>query len=194
MALRYRPVTPGRWKDLVRLFGPRGACGGCWCMWWRIPRSVYDRGRGSGNRRRLRRLVQAGPAPGLLAYDGLLPVGWVAFGPRTDFPVLEKSRVLKPVDEQPVWSVVCLYVDRRYRRKGVTVGLIEAAAGHARRRGARLLEAYPTDTAGGSMPAAFVWTGVASAFRKAGFREVARRSPTRPIMRKRLRPRRSDAR
>jgi GNAT superfamily N-acetyltransferase len=186
--LHYRPVTPDRWKDLAQLFGPRGACGGCWCMWWRLPRRDYSRGQGAGNRRRLRRLVRAGPPPGLLAYDGDEPVGWVAFGPRREYPVLERSRILQPVDDRTVWSVVCLYVDRRHRRQGVTVGLIQAAGQHARRRGARVLEGYPIDAKGAAVPSAFAWTGLASAFRKAGFREVARRSPTRPIMRKVLRP------
>lgn len=157
-------------------------------MWWRLPRRVYDRGRGAGNRRRLRRLVQAGPPPGLLAYDGDEPVGWVAVGPRRDYPMLERSRLLQPLDDRPVWSVVCLFVDRRYRRRGVTVGLIEAAARLGRRRGARVLEGYPTDPKGGPLPPAFVWTGLASAFRRAGFREVARRSPRRPIFRRVLRP------
>jgi GNAT superfamily N-acetyltransferase len=157
-------------------------------MWWRLPRKSYREGIGAGNRRRLRRIVQAGPAPGLLAYDGPRPVGWVAFGPRSDYPVLENSRILQPIDRRPVWSVVCLFVDRDYRRRGVTVGLLEAAARHARRRGARWLEGYPTEAKGDRLPAAFVWTGLASAFRKAGFREVARRSSSRPIMRRTLAP------
>ncbi|HSB88581.1 MAG TPA: GNAT family N-acetyltransferase [Anaerolineales bacterium] len=155
-----------------------------------MPRKIYNRGAGAGNRRRLRRLVSEGPPPGLLAYDGDLPVGWVSFGPRTDFPVLENSRVLKRVDERPVWSVVCLFVDRRYRHQGVTVGLLGAAVEHARRRGARWIEGYPIDPAAGPIPAAFAFTGLAAAFLQAGFREVARRSPTRPIMRRTLRPRR----
>ncbi|HET7010381.1 MAG TPA: GNAT family N-acetyltransferase [Anaerolineales bacterium] len=187
-------LTPERWPDLVRLFGPRGACGGCWCMWWRLPRSDFNRGQGAGNRRLFRRLVQDGPPPGLLAYVDGEPAGWVAVGRRGDFPVLARSRLLQPVDDRPVWSVVCLFVDRRFRRRGLSVALLEAAGRFARARGAIILEGYPTDARGQSLPAAFVWTGLVPAYRRAGFREVARRSPTRPMMRKTLRPRRVAAR
>ena len=186
-----RPLTPARWKDLTQLFGPRGACGGCWCMWWRLPRSEYNRRQGAGNREAFRRLVRRGPAPGLLAYLDGQPAAWVAVAPRGTYPGLGRSRVLAPIDERPVWSVVCLFVDRRFRRRGLTVALLQSAADHVRRRGGRILEGYPIDALGQPVPAAFAWTGLASAFRRAGFREVARRSPTRPIMRKVLRARRA---
>ncbi|GAB4372685.1 MAG: GNAT family N-acetyltransferase [Acidobacteriota bacterium] len=177
-------ATGERWRDLAALFGPRGACAGCWCMYWPRERAAFEAGKGPGNRRALRRLVAAGRTPGLLAYRDGRPVGWVALGPRGDFPRLARSRVLAPVDGQPVWSIVCLFVVRDARRQGLSVELIRAACRHARRHGARLVEAYPVEPRAGEVPPAFAWTGIASGFRDAGFSEVARRSPTRPIMRR----------
>ena len=178
-----RPVTDDRWPDLVRLFGPRGACAGCWCMYWKRSRRDYEAGKGAGNRRALHRIVKAGEMPGLLAYDGDEPIAWCALARRDTYPRLADSRILSPVDDQPVWSVTCLFVRRDYRRAGVTPALLRAAVEHVRRRGGRVVEGYPIDPGGGRIAAAFAWTGLASAFRRAGFREVARRSATRPIMR-----------
>jgi GNAT superfamily N-acetyltransferase len=182
-AFEFRPLTPERWPDLVRLFGERGACGGCWCMWWRRLRPDFERGKGYGNRRAFERVVASGEPPGLLAYAGTEPVGWVALAPRDAYPRLARSRTLKPVDEARVWSITCLFVLRVARRQGLSVRLLQAAIEHAALRGATIVEGYPVDAANGRLPDAFVWTGLAGAFRDAGFEEVARRSPTRPIMR-----------
>jgi GNAT superfamily N-acetyltransferase len=178
-----RLLTPSRWPDLVRLFGPRGASGGCWCMYWRRKRSEYVRGKGAGNRAAFRRIVAAGEAPGLLSYDGRRPVAWCSVAPRAAYPVLANSRILAPIDDRPVWSITCFYVHRDYRRSGVTVPLLRAAVEHVRKRGGVVVEGYPIDPGASPFPSAFAWTGLASAFRKAGFEEVARRSATRPIMR-----------
>ena len=183
LELTFHPVTPDRWADLETLFGPRGACGGCWCMYWRLRRSEFEQFKGEGNRQFLKSIVEAGEVPGLLAYHDGLPVGWVSVEPRPAFPALERSRILKPVDDQPVWSVVCFYVARGYRRKGVTVALLRAAVGYARQQGAAILEGYPVEPKDAKAPDPFVYTGLASAFRQAGFQEVLRRSETRPIMR-----------
>ena len=181
--LTFRPATSERWADLETLFGARGACGGCWCMWWRESRREFVANKGDGNRRALRKIVLNGGAPGILAYDGGEAVGWCAIAPRDAYPRLGSSRILKPVDAAPVWSVTCFFVAKPYRRSGVTVGLLQAAIGHARKHGAQIVEGYPVDHGKGSLPDPFVYTGLASAFRKAGFTEVARRSATRPIMR-----------
>ena len=183
--LEFHPLTPERWADLEELFGPRGACGGCWCMWWRLSRSQWTKQKGAGNRRTFRKLVQAGNPPGLLAYSQGRPVAWCALGPREIYPVLERSRTLARVDDRPVWSITCLFVARPFRRRGVTAKLLAASVQWARRRGARIVEGYPVEPRQAALPDAFAWTGTASAFRKAGFGEVARRSATRPIMRKR---------
>ena len=180
----FEPLTPGRWQDLEELFGARGACGGCWCMAWRLAPRDFRAGKGTGNRNALRALVREGPPPGVLAYAGKSAVGWCAVAPRAVYPRLANSRVLAPVDDRPVWSVSCLFVAKSHRRQGLSAMILQAAADLAFSRGATIVEGYPTDPGGKDMPAPFVWTGLPSAFVKAGFTEVARRSETRPIMRK----------
>jgi GNAT superfamily N-acetyltransferase len=179
----FHPLTPDRWDDLVALFGPRGACGGCWCMTWRLSRADFSRNKGDKNKRALKKIVMAGDPPGILAYDGATPVGWCALAPRTDYPALERSRVLKPVDGEPVWSVSCFFIAMGYRRQGLSVALLEAVIKFAKKRGAKILEGYPSAPYAENVPAPFIWTGTEAAFRRAGFREAARRSKTRPIMR-----------
>jgi GNAT superfamily N-acetyltransferase len=156
-------------------------------MWWRIRRSEFERSKGAVNRRRLAKLVEKGTIPGILAYRQRRPVAWCAVEPREAYPVLGRSRVLRPVDDRPVWSVPCLFVVREQRRSGLSVELLAAAAEHARRGGASVLEGYPVEPRAGKMPDAFAFTGLVAAFRAAGFVEVARRSPTRPVMRLELR-------
>lgn len=156
-------------------------------MWWRLGAAEFARNRGAANRRSFRKIVTKGPAPGILAYDGRTPIGWCAVAPREQYPRLEKSRVLRRVDDRPVWSVTCLFIARTHRRRGVSTALLEAAARHVARNGGRIVEGYPFDPRSDSVPAAFVWTGLTPAFTKAGFSEVARRSKSRPIMRRNLR-------
>jgi GNAT superfamily N-acetyltransferase len=181
--LKFQPLTPARWADFESLFGKNGACAGCWCLWWRLPAAEWGAQKGEGNRKAMRSLVRDGPTPGLLAYADDKAVGWCALGPRVDFVRLSRSRVLKPVDDQSVWSITCFFVAREYRRRGVTVELLKAATAFAKQQGAQFLEGYPTEPKR-EQPDAFVYTGLASAFRKAGFTEVARRSPSRPIFRR----------
>lgn len=181
--LTIEPLTIERWPDLEMLFGPRGACGGCWCMTWRLTRAEYERHKGEDNRRSFHDIVASGCTVGLLAYDQDEPVGWCAVAPREEFPTLERSRILKRVDEQPVWSVVCFFVKRSHRRQGITVRLLNAAIDYARQHGAEIIEGYPVVPRKPDMPPVFAYTGLASAFQQAGFVEVARRSETRPIMR-----------
>jgi len=185
--LQFHPLTPERWMDFEILFGKNGACAGCWCMWWRLPHAQWLSQKGEANRNAMQKLVKTGSVPGLMAYSDGQPVGWCALAPRQDYPRFNKSRVLKPVDVQPVWSVTCFFVAREFRRRGITRQLLEAAAKFARQHGARILEGYPIEPKR-KQPDAFVYTGLASAFRQAGFREVARRSPARPIFRRKLKP------
>jgi len=181
--LKFLPLTPERFPDFEELFGARGACGGCWCMWWRLPRSVFNKQKGEANRLAQKKLVEAGEVPGILAYDGKLPIGWIAFAPRERYSVLENSRILKRIDNTAVWSVVCFYVHKKYRKLGLTVKLLKAAAQYVKEKGGSVLEGYPVEPKHGKAPDVFVYTGLAAAFKKAGFVEVARRSETRPIMR-----------
>jgi GNAT superfamily N-acetyltransferase len=152
-------------------------------MWPRLTGAEFRRGRGAGNKRSFRRLIAAGSAPGMIAYCGGAPVGWCGLAPREQYRRLERSRVMARVDDQPVWSVVCFFVDRSARRSGVTTALLRAAVAHAAKRGARIIEGYPLDAGKKRLADTFAWFGLASAFENAGFREVARRSATRPVMR-----------
>jgi GNAT superfamily N-acetyltransferase len=191
-ALDCHPLTPDRWADFETLFGKNGACAGCWCTTWRQPRSEFNANKGAGNRRLFLKVVEAGPPPGILGYLNGEPVAWCAVAPRTDYPSLERSRILHPVDDTPVWSVSCFFVRRDQRRKGLTVQLLRAAIDHVKRQGGTVIEGYPVEPRLENMPAVFAWTGMASAFLAAGFTECARRSESRPIMRYRIRGRRTS--
>jgi GNAT superfamily N-acetyltransferase len=183
LSLTFHPLTPDRWDAFEELFGERGACGGCWCMLWRCSRSEFEANKGKGNKKAMRALVAGGAEPGVLAFAGDVPVGWCAVAPREDYPGLGRSRVLKAVDDTPVWSVSCLFVAKEYRKRGVSVALLKAAVDFVAERGGTVVEGYPVEPKSAEMPAAFAWTGLASAFLRAGFREHRRGSETRPIMR-----------
>jgi hypothetical protein len=159
-------------------------------MFWRLNHSTFERQKGAANRKAMKRIVTAGEIPGILAYVSSKPVGWCAVAPREKYLQLRRSRVLAPIDEEKVWSIVCLFVARPFRRCGISLALIRAAHKFVSARGGNMVEGYPVEPRKGSAPDAFVWTGLASAFRQAGFTERERRSPTRPIMRRPiLRPR-----
>jgi len=181
--LSFHPVIAQRWDDFETLFGPRGAVGGCWCMWFRLKRSEFDVQKGEGNKRAMRRIIDSGEIPGLLAYYQEEPVGWCSVAPREAFPVLDRSPVLKRVDDQPVWSVVCFFIARPYRHQGVSLQLLQAALDYAQENGARIVEGYPVEPKKGSTPEVFAYTGLVSMFLQLGFVEAARRSETRPLMR-----------
>lgn len=155
-------------------------------MSWRLTAKEFKRNqlenRGEANRRAMKKIVAARTPPGLLAYDGQEPIGWISLGPRADFVRLANSRTLAPVDDQPVWSVICFFIRKDRRKQGLSGELLKAAAKFAKQNGARILEGYPHELKK-DLPPVFVWTGLISAFRKAGFDEALRRSASRPIMR-----------
>lgn len=192
MKLVVHPLTEGRWGDLETVFNARGCsvARGCWCMYYRVSgkESGYTRP-GDEQRARskaaLKALVQEDPPPGLIGYLGETPVGWISLGPREDYAKLANSPTMKSVDDQPVWSVVCFVVPSEYRKQGVARDLLAGAIRYARKRGVRLLEAYPVDKAHPSASDA-PWFGSKSMFDEAGFEEVARRKPARPVVRLRL--------
>lgn len=181
-----RPLTRERWPDLEQLFGPeRGAVAGCWCMWFKLRRPAWEaRGR-AGRKALFRAEVTQGPPPGILAYDGATPVGWCAVAPRERYEVILRSRVTRPVDDAPAFAITCFYIAPRWRRRGLMEPLIEGALAFAEGQGARLVEAYPIDPPGGAR-ASGAFVGIAEPFRRQGFVEVARRTPTRPILRRPL--------
>ena len=177
------PVDNSRWKDLEKLFGIRGACGGCWCMTWRLSPKNFRENSGDGNKQLLKKLVYKDTKPGIIAYIDNEPAGWCAIAPREIYIRLENSKILAPVDDKKVWSVSCLFISKKYRRQGLSTELIRHAVKFCKEQGAKIVEAYPVAPYVENMPAAFAWTGIPSSFEKAGFKEVARRSRTRPIMR-----------
>lgn len=184
-ALAVHPLTPDRWPDLERLFGRQGAYSGCWCMWWRLPGASYQAHTAAERKDAFRAIVGEGHVPGLLAYRDGEPVGWCAVAPRTEFPRFARSRYWQPLDAEPVWSIVCFYVAREQRGQGVATHLLAAAVDHAAAQGARIVEAYPKEP-DERLADSSVYTGTAAMFRAAGFEEVARRHPLRPLMRRRL--------
>jgi GNAT superfamily N-acetyltransferase len=181
-AQNWKPLTPETWNDFETLFGPRGACGGCWCMTWRLSPSEFKANSGPGNRAAMRALVDAGHEPGVLLYEEGRAVAWCAVAPREEYIRLRASRVLAPVDDAKVWSVSCFFVDKKARGRGLTVAVLNAAVEFARAKGAKIIEGYPQELKE-KLPPAFVWTGVMPTFKQAGFHVAARRSPKKPIMR-----------
>lgn len=184
MAFEAHPVTAERWPDLVELFD-RPVARTCFCMYYR--KTGEATGVGAVNRRAMQALVDQGTVPGLIGYEDGVPVAWVSLGPREEYPKLRRSPVMKPVDERRVWSIVCFFVDREARGRGISERMLRAAVDYARSRGVRLLEAYPVDAVEPRDPDSMFF-GAASMYDRAGFREVARRRPTRPVVRKALRP------
>lgn len=179
----FHPLTSDRWADFEQLFGPRGACAGCWCMFWKLPRKDFTAGQGDSNRLAQKAFVTSHGTPGLLAYVNGVPAGWIAVEPRSEYPGLARSRVLAPLDETVVWSVTCFFVDRKYRRQGLTIGLLKAAVEYVKSKRGKVVDGYPVEPKREKAAPAFIYTGVSSAFLQAGFTEVGRRSATRPIMR-----------
>jgi GNAT superfamily N-acetyltransferase len=185
MKFTIRPLTPDLWPALEHLFGENGACNRCWCMYWRIG-SAYRAKPREHNKEAFREVVKRGPPPGLLAFNGDVPVGWCQLTPRDKLPWLDRIWRLKRVDDVPVWSLSCFYVSKGYRKRGVTSALIAAAVKAAKRAKAPALEAYPLDA---DLSPSTSFTGYVSTFLRAGFKTVARRVPPRPIMRHDLKSR-----
>lgn len=190
-SLSIRPLTAARWRDLVSLFERPGlsVARGCYCMYYRRsgrherpPGMTYS----ESNKRSLKALVDRGVVPGLLGYENKRPVGWVSLGPREDYAKLKRSSVMKPVDDKPVWSIICFVVDPEARGRGVAEAMLDGALAWARKQGVRLLEAYPCDKPARAADDS-MWFGAKSMFDRAGFVEVARRKPMRPVVRKALR-------
>jgi GNAT superfamily N-acetyltransferase len=190
--IEIRPITQERMPDLALLFGEGGDPKWCWCASFRLRSADFRKANPESNSRVLeaavRTTAEEGRSPGLIAYRASDPIGWVSLGPRDDFERLRHSRLLAPIDDEPVWSIVCFVVSRRARREGVAMALLEAAIDYARNNGARRLEAYPVETEGNRLPSANVYMGTLTMFKRAGFEVLERRkanknSVTRPIVR-----------
>jgi GNAT superfamily N-acetyltransferase len=190
-ALVFHPLTPDRWPDFERLFGPNGAYSGCWCMFWRQTGPEWHGCSGADRKRTFKAVCTKGDRPpGIIAYRSDQPVGWVAIAPRAEYDRLAKARVLVPLDDKPVWSITCFFIHRTARRQGLMEKLIGAATDFARDQGASIVEAYPRP-ATGKVHSATLYVGTVSCFERAGFKIMARPSEKRAVMRKALRRRRA---
>lgn len=175
--LKARALRRTDWPQIEALFGANGACGGCWCMFWRVPSggAYWAEAKGDKNRRSFRALVESGAATGVLAFDGRAPAAWASVGPRADFAYFNRTRTIPPAAEERTWSVTCFFVARPYRRRGASQILLAAAKDLARKKGARILEGYPAaPKSNGAQPDAFVHTGLPAMFKAAGFERAAK--------------------
>ena len=178
-----KPLTPSSWADFENLFGPKGAYGGCWCMWWRLPRKEFESGQGESNRIAMKNIVHSGKIPGLIAYSDDRPCGWCSIARRDDFNSLERSRVLKRIDDKKVWSLVCFFINKSYRGKNLGLNLILAAIEYVKSQGGEIIEAYPTVIKTKKAPPVSTFMGIPSVFKQAGFEEISRPSQSKLIMR-----------
>jgi predicted GNAT family acetyltransferase len=190
MVDRVEPLTPEHWPAFERLFGPKGACNGCWCTYWRVPNKEYRESLGAKAKRLFRQRVMEGPPPGVVAFDGDEAVGWLQIGPRADTPQWNSTRrataPLKESDgeDERVWGATCFFIKSSARGQGVMAALLKGGVRFAKANGARVVEACPIDGKAGNVDA---YVGLMPVFERAKFKEVARRKDNRPLMRLALR-------
>lgn len=170
------------WPVVETLFGPRGACGGCWCMYWQVEHGgrTWQAMSGEPARRAFRKLVQSGGVHGVLAFSDDEPVGWCCFGPHHSFPRLANARSLARPRGPDSWCVVCFYIKAGWRGAGVASRLLDAATEAAFAAGAREVEGFPVNPKG-ALPNAFAWTGLASMFEAAGYRCISEKGAGKEI-------------
>jgi GNAT superfamily N-acetyltransferase len=182
--LTFEPLSPLNWGLFEQLFGPRGACGNCWCMYYRLSPAEFREGKSEdGNKRAMKEIVDVGLPAGILAICEEQAIAWAAFAPREDFIKLGRSRVHKPIDDQPVWSIPCMFIHKDFRNYGVSVALLKGVVEYAGNQGIKVIEAYPTIPTTERLPDSFAWIGLYKSFERAGFKIVDRTSPNRPMVR-----------
>jgi len=182
--LRVEPVTKTNWNKFVELFGSNGACGNCWCMYYRLSKMEFLEGKfEDGNKNAIKELVRKGKPVGLIGLLEETPIAWCAFAPRENFIKLDKSRVHKRIDDKEVWSIPCLFINKNYRRSGVSVQLLKGAVEYAKENRIKIIEAYPTIPTKDKIPDSFAWIGLYKSFERAGFKIVDRTSINRPMVR-----------
>lgn len=182
--LTFEPLTTKTWNQFEQLFGPRGACGNCWCMYYRLSKTDFQEGKfEDSNKIAMKELVWNKKPAGILAtYEGQA-IAWCAFAPREDFIKLSKSRVHKRIDNQPVWSIPCLFIHKEFRKCGISVQLLKGVISYAKTKGIKIIEAYPTIPTQEKLPDSFAWIGLYKSFERAGFKIVDRTSVNRPMVR-----------
>ena len=183
-ALSIEPLSKKNWNKFVQLFGEKGACGNCWCMYFRLNKSAFNEGKKEdGNKNAMHDIVWKDKPTGLLGiYEGQA-IAWCAFAPREDFMKLENSRVHKRIDDKPVWSIPCFFIHKNFRKQGVSVELLKGVTRYAKEKGIKIIEAYPAIPTQEKLPDAFVWVGLYKSFERAGFKIVDNTSKNRPMVR-----------
>jgi GNAT superfamily N-acetyltransferase len=182
--LTFEPLTSRNWAKFTALFGGRGACGNCWCMYFRLRKDEFVAGKADdGNKEAMKSLVWEGSPTGVMGFYEGQPVGWCAFAPREDYLKLANSRVHKPIDDNPVWSITCFFIDKAFRRMGVSVAMLKGIIAYARSQDIKIIEAYPTIPTKPALPDSFAWIGLYKSFERAGFKIVDQTSKSRPMVR-----------
>jgi GNAT superfamily N-acetyltransferase len=182
--LTFEPLTKNNWDKFLQLFEPNGGCGNCWCMYYRLKKSDFEEGKkNDGNKNRLQQLVWENKPTGIVAFYSGKAIAWCAFAPREDYMKIENSRVHKRIDDQPVWSIPCFFIDKNYRRQGISVEILKAVILYAKEKKIRIIEAYPVIPTQEELPDSFAWYGLYKSFERAGFDIVDRTSKNRPMVR-----------
>jgi GNAT superfamily N-acetyltransferase len=182
--LTFEPLTKNNWDKFVQLFGSRGACSNCWCMSFRRNKSDFMEGKQrDGNKNLMKKLVWENKPTGILGFYKEQAIAWCAFAPREVYVKIENSRVHKHIDDKPVWSIPCFFIDKNFRRKGVSVAMLKAIINYAAEKKIPVIEAYPTIPTQEKLPDIFAWIGLYKSFEKAGFEIADRTSKNRPMVR-----------
>lgn len=171
MTWQTHPVTPDRFEDFADVINPNRRETHCWCLSHRLRApEIEERGHGS-REQAMRSLCEEHYPPGVITYSDDVPVGWCNIGPRADIPRLAGSKLIRPVDDVPVWSIICVVVRGGHRKKGVSAHLIEGAVQYAADNGAPAVEAYPVDPPG-RMDTTMAFVGTRAMFERVGFRII----------------------
>ncbi len=170
--VKFEPLSAANWEHFEKLMGEKGGCGGCWCMTFRLPTKEFRANKFAGNKGLIKRIVDSGMPVGLVGIVNNNPFGWIAFAPREHYIKIENSRSLKRIDQRPVWSITCFFIEKEYRRKGFSAIMIRGAIEFAGKNKISILEAYPAIPYSDKVSPPFLWTGVLSAFLENGFKVV----------------------
>jgi GNAT superfamily N-acetyltransferase len=182
--LTFELLSKNNWRQFVALFGDRGACGNCWCMYFRLKKDDFIEGKqNNGNKDMMKELVWDNKPAGVLGFYQGQAIGWCALAPREDYPKLENSRVHKRIDNEPVWSLTCFFIDKQYRRMGISVAMLKGVIDIAVKEKISIIEAYPTIPTKPELPDSFAWIGLYKSFERAGFKIVDTTSKNRPMVR-----------
>lgn len=182
--MSFEPLGKNNWDKFTKLFGEKGACGNCWCMYYRLKKKDFETGKKNDlNKSRMEKLVWEERPTGILGMFNEEAIAWCAFAPREDYVKLENSRVHKRIDDKPVWSIPCFFVKKNFRNSGVSLAMLKGVIKYAGKMDIKILEAYPLIPTKGKLPDAFVWVGLYKSFERAGFEIVDRKSKNRPMVR-----------